>query len=111
MTLSLTLLRVAAVLAAAVTLFLLIVGDHPTEFVVADIVVVAALLIAAALPGARALPWLVVAFAFAAGVFTVATVRVIDQGRPFIPLAAGALLSAAALVLGALNLRPRAVAG
>lgn len=74
-------MRVGAVLAAVVTAWLLVVGDHPTEFVVGDTVLVVALCAAAALPGdGRALPWLVAAFGFSAGVFVVALAQSFARG-------------------------------
>ncbi len=99
-------MRVGAVLAAAITALLLVVGDHPPEFVVADLLLVVGLLVAAALPSrSGALPWLVAAFGFSAGVFTVAFARSISEDGLSIPVgvAAGACAVAVAVGAAALN--------
>ncbi|TDC35319.1 hypothetical protein [Kribbella albertanoniae] len=65
-------LRVGAGLIAAATAALLVIGDHPIEFVVADLLVVTGLVVAAILPGRAALPALAVGFGIGLGVFTTA---------------------------------------
>jgi hypothetical protein len=76
-------LRLTAGAIAAVTALLLLIGDHPPEFVVADLLVVALLAIASVLPVSRgAVPALAIGFGAGLGVFTVAFV-----GSPNWPLA------------------------
>ncbi|WP_433020876.1 hypothetical protein [Kribbella sp. CA-294648] len=83
------LLRLAAVAIAAVTAVLLLIGDHPPEFVVADLLVVVLLAVASVLPGSGgAVPALAVGFGAGLGVFTVAFVSALDDGRLNWPLAA-----------------------
>jgi hypothetical protein len=66
---------------AAVTAMLLVVGDHPVEFVVADILVVALLVAAALLPaGPAAVMALAIGFGVGLGVFTVAFAASVDDG-------------------------------
>ncbi|WP_432947354.1 hypothetical protein ACQPXM_10710 [Kribbella sp. CA-253562] len=81
-------LRLAAVAIAAVTALLLLIGDHPREFVVADLLVVALLALAAVLPVSRgAVLALAIGFGAGLGVFTVAFVGTLDDGPLNWPLA------------------------
>jgi hypothetical protein len=85
-------LRLAAVTIAAVTALLLLIGDHPPEFVVADLLVVALLTTAAALPAARGAGFaLAIGFGAGLGVFTVAFVGALDEGGTNWPLATAVL--------------------
>jgi hypothetical protein len=82
------LLRVGAAAIAAVTALLLVIGDHPVEFVVADLLVVVLLVVAAVLPrGRRSLMGLAIAFGVGLGVFTVAFAASVDDGATSWPLA------------------------
>ena len=65
---------------AAVTALLLVIGDHPVEFVVADLLVVGLLTLAAVLPARAAMPALAVGFGAGLGVFTVALTAAADDG-------------------------------
>jgi hypothetical protein len=83
------LLRVGAALIAAVTALLLMIGNHPVEFVVADLLVVVLLAVAAGLPAGRlSLMGLAVAFGVGLGVFTVACAASVDDGATSWALAA-----------------------
>lgn len=94
-------MRVGALVAAAVTALLLVVGDHPPEFVVADAILVVALVVAAAVPASLgAMPWLVGAFGFSAGVFTVAFARSFSEGGVNIPVGLAAAACAVAVATG-----------
>jgi hypothetical protein len=73
-------LRVGAGVVAVVTALLLVIGDHPVEFVVADVLVVALLTLAAVLPSRVALPVLAVGFGAGLGVFAVAFAAAADEG-------------------------------
>ncbi|NIK60311.1 hypothetical protein [Kribbella shirazensis] len=74
-------LRAGALMVAAVTALLLVVGDHPPEFVVADLLVVALLAVAAVLPSGRlGLMALATGFGVGLGVFTVAFAASVDDG-------------------------------
>ncbi|GAB3839441.1 hypothetical protein [Kribbella italica] len=93
-------LRLAAVTIAAVTAMLLLIGDHPPEFVVADLLVVALLTIAAVLPAARGAGFaLAIGFGAGLGVFTVAFVGTLNEGPASWPLATAVLGCLAGLAL------------
>ncbi len=93
-------LRLAAVAIAAVTALLLLIGDHPPEFVVADLLVVALLGLAAVLPADRgAVLALAIGFGAGLGVFTVAFVGALDEGAINWPLATAVLGCVAGLAL------------
>lgn len=82
-------LRSGAAVTAAVTTLLLVVGDHPPEFVVADLLVIALLVVAAVLPAGRlGLMALAIGFGVGLGVFTVAFAASVDDGAMSWPLAA-----------------------
>ncbi|WP_344114639.1 hypothetical protein [Kribbella alba] len=84
--------RADALVIAAVTALLLVVGDHPVEFVVADILVVALLVAAALLPAGRgAVMALAIAFGVGLGVFTVAFAASVDDGAVSWPLLSAVL--------------------
>jgi len=74
------LLKAGAGLIAAVTALLLVIGDHPVEFVVADLLVVALLTVAVVLPARMALPVLAVGFGAGLGVFVAAFAAAADDG-------------------------------
>jgi hypothetical protein len=87
-----TTLRVGAWVIAAVTALLLVVGDHPVEFVIADVLVVALLVVAALLPAGRlGLTGLAIGFGVGLGVFTVAFAASVDDGAVSWPLASAVL--------------------
>ncbi|MGC4943575.1 hypothetical protein [Kribbella sp. DT2] len=93
-------LRLAAVAIAAVTAMLLLIGDHPPEFVVADLLVVVLLAVAAVLPADRGARFvLAIGFGAGLGVFTVAFVGVLDEGAMSWPLATAVLGCVAGLGL------------
>lgn len=95
-------MRAGALVAAAVTALLLVVGDHPPEFVVADAILVVALVAAAAMPVSLGpMPWLVAAFGFSAGVFTVAFARSFSEGGLNFPVGFAAVACAVAVAAGA----------
>ncbi len=82
------LLRFGAAAIAAVTALLLVIGDHPVEFVVADLLVVVLLVVAAVLPAGRpAVMAQAIAFGVGLGVFTVAFAASVDNGAINWPLA------------------------
>jgi len=88
----LLILRAAAAVTAAVTAVLLLAGDHPVEFIVADTLVVALLTGAAFLPARHgATAALAVAFGVALGVFIVAFTASVGDGTASWPLAAAVL--------------------
>lgn len=99
-------MRVGALVAAAVTALLLVVGDHPPEFVVADSILAGALVAAATVPATSgAMPWLIAAFGFSAGVFTVAFARSLSEDGFNIPVGFAAVACAVAAATGAVALK------
>lgn len=99
-------MRVGALVAAVVTALLLVLGDHPPEFVVADAILVVALVAAAAVPVSLGpMPWLVAAFGFSAGVFTVAFARSFSETGINVPVGFAAVACTVALAAGAWTLR------
>ena len=87
-----TTLRTGAWVISAVTALLMVVGDHPVEFVIADVLVVALLVVAALLPAGRlALAALAIGFGVGLGVFTVAFAASVDDGATSWPLASAVL--------------------
>jgi len=85
---------------AAVTAMLLVVGDHPVEFVIADILVVVLLVAAALLPAGRgAVMALAIGFGVGLGVFTVAFAASVDDGAISWPLFSAVLGCLAGIAL------------
>lgn len=104
---SLPILRLAAILTAVGTVaFLFIGGDWrwANLFLLPDLILSAALLLGAALPGRQAEAVLGAAFAFAAGVFSAATMSYVVDGR-FGSGAASGLLTATVATLWVLRRR------
>jgi hypothetical protein len=92
--------RLAAVTIAAVTALLLLIGDHPAEFVVADLLVVALLVVAAVVPMDRgAVVALAIAFGAGLGVFTVAFAAELSDGAMNWPLGIAVIACVAGIAL------------
>jgi hypothetical protein len=103
------LLRLAAATIAAVTALLLVIGDHPVEFVVADLLVVVLLVVAAVLPAGRlAVMGQAIAFGVGLGVFTVAFAASAENGAISWPLASAVLGCALGIALALRETTPSA---
>lgn len=101
------LLRVGAAAIAAVTALLLVIGDHPMEFVVADLLVVVLLVVAAVLPAGRlSLMGLAIAFGVGLGVFTVAFAASVDSGAANWAVASAVVACLLGIALAVRETRP-----